>query len=73
MPELPNFGILFLVKKFFFPKNVYFSKKNVFRIFHFFFFFHFFTFFFVKKEGDMKKGKGKGFRNYVIIAQNLEN
>ena len=30
-------------------------------------------FFFIKKEGDMKKGKGKGFRNYVIIAQNLEN
>jgi len=38
-------------------------------------FFDFFLrfFFFVKKEGDMKKGKGKGFRNYVIIAQNLKN
>ena len=32
-----------------------------------------FLFFLVKKEGDMKKGKGKDFRNYVIIAQNLEN
>ena len=26
-----------------------------------------------KKEGDKKKGKSKGLRNYVIIAQNLEN
>ena len=36
-----------------------------------------FLFFYIyilsKKEGDMKKEKGKGFRNYVIIAQNLEN